>query len=356
MYTPTTNTIIIGNIHVDPSADAFLQKFVRVIQSVAAFIQVISADSPPAYARTVWHCVRLRHSKNDFTRMLAYTICQLKIIGALARYGRSFDTAIVLGTPFILPALFLRMQRKKVAIFVAQKYATTLERQLCRLNFKLAHKLIVESDNVIREWELGSYRNKVVLGSIYVDTDFFKPDINRQRTQNLIGYIGGLNERKGLRELMCAISMLNEADDTIQYVIGGVGGMEKELREFAARNTNVEFKGYIDKKDLPLILNELKALILPSYSEGLPNIVLEAMSCGTCVLATPVGGIPDVITDGENGLILRSNTPLDIMDGIKRVLALETEDIESKARYLVQTEFAFENAVERYRQILDFKK
>jgi glycosyltransferase involved in cell wall biosynthesis len=356
MSTPTTKTLIIGNVHNHPSSAAFLEKFVRIIQSVATFTQVISADTPPTNASTVWHYVRIRPSKNVFTRILAYAISQLKIVRVLTSYGGSFDTAIVLGTPFILPVLFLRMQRKKVVLFVAQKVPTILEEQFCRLNFRLAHKLIVESANVMQEWELGSYRNKVMLGQIYVDTDFFKPDTRSQHTQNLVGYIGALDERKGLPELMYAISMLNKADDTIQYIIGGTGGLEKELREFAARNTNVEFKGQIDKNDLPLILNELKMLILPSYSEGLPNIVLEAMSCGTCVLATPVGGIPDIITDGENGLILRSNTPLDIVDGIKRALALDTEDIGRKARCSVQAEFAFENAVGRYKQILDFNK
>ena len=74
-------------------------------------------------------------------------------------------------------------------------------------------------------------------------------------------------------------------------------------------NKNVTLVGWISHDELPSYLNMLKLLVVPSYTEGLPNIVIEAMSCGTPVLATPVGGVPDLIEDGITGFILEDNFP-----------------------------------------------
>jgi len=61
----------------------------------------------------------------------------------------------------------------------------------------------------------------------------------------------------------------------------------------------------VDHQELTGYLNEFKVLILPSYTEGLPGVILEAMACGTPVLITGVGSIPDIIDDHVNGFLLR---------------------------------------------------
>ncbi|MDI6867848.1 MAG: glycosyltransferase family 4 protein [Methanoculleus sp.] len=94
-------------------------------------------------------------------------------------------------------------------------------------------------------------------------------------------------------------------------------------------------------------------LVLPSYTEGLPNIMLEAMACGTPVLATPVGAIPDVIIDGKTGFIMENNSPECIADNVVR--ALEHPDLEQIAeagRRFVEENFSFEKTVENWKEIL----
>jgi len=94
---------------------------------------------------------------------------------------------------------------------------------------------------------------------------------------------------------------------------------------------------------------------LPSYTEGLPNVMLEGMACGTPVLATPVGAIPDVIKDGETGFIMEDNSPACIAENIER--ALNNPDLEriiENARELVEKEFTYEATVERYKKALDY--
>jgi glycosyltransferase involved in cell wall biosynthesis len=101
----------------------------------------------------------------------------------------------------------------------------------------------------------------------------------------------------------------------------------------------------------PDYLNKL--FVLPSYTEGLPYTIVEAMACGTPILATPVGAIPDVIKDGETGFIMENNSPECIAENVMRVLEHpDLEQIVENARALVEREFTYEAAVERYRKIL----
>ncbi len=115
----------------------------------------------------------------------------------------------------------------------------------------------------------------------------------------------------------------------------------------------VDLPGWISHDDLPAYLNHLRLLVLPSYTEGLPNIMLEAMACGTPVLATPVGAIPDVIIDGKTGFIMENNSPECIAENVARALASpDLEEIAEAGRRFVEENFTFERVVERWKEVL----
>ena len=119
-------------------------------------------------------------------------------------------------------------------------------------------------------------------------------------------------------------------------------------------SARVDLPGWISHNDLPRYLNQLRLLVLPSYTEGLPNIMLEAMACGTPVLATSVGAVPDVIIDGKTGFIMENNSPECIAENVVR--ALEHPDLEQIAeagRRFVEENFTFERVVERWKEVLD---
>jgi glycosyltransferase involved in cell wall biosynthesis len=130
-----------------------------------------------------------------------------------------------------------------------------------------------------------------------------------------------------------------------------------EVREHLAKynlNNKVTFAGWIPHEKLQDSLNELKLLVVPSYTEGLPNIMLEAMACGTPVLATPVGGVPDVIEEGETGFLLEDNSPQAIAHGVSKVLHhAHLAQVALNARRLIEEKFEFDASVERFRKILN---
>ena len=142
----------------------------------------------------------------------------------------------------------------------------------------------------------------------------------------------------------------------LNFFIGGDGPLKSEVLNFIADNNldKVEFMGWISHEDLPEYLNELKLLVIPSYIEGLPNIMLEAMACGTPVIITPVGGVLDVVTDEKTGFIMQDNSPDCIEKNIIR--ALNFQDINKivlNSRKLIEDKYSFKTALERFKLALE---
>jgi len=203
---------------------------------------------------------------------------------------------------------------------------------------------------------LGRYKQKLVTtGARYVDTELFQIKKELRERKNLVGYIGRLEEGKGVMNSFEAIPLILEKQDNLEFFLGGYGPLYDRIKERLRSNNlsrKVELMGWIPHDKVANYLNELKLLVLPSYSEGLPTIVLEAMACGTPVLATPVGGIPDVIKDGETGFIMENNSPKCFAENIVRVLEHpDLDEVTKNARKLIEEKYTYDAAVERYKEI-----
>jgi glycosyltransferase involved in cell wall biosynthesis len=135
----------------------------------------------------------------------------------------------------------------------------------------------------------------------------------------LVGSVGRLCAFKGQRELIEAVSRLGE---DVHVVLVGKdieqgGAYEQLLRDEAERlgvADRIVFAGYRD--DVDKLLRSLDVLVLPSWTEGFPVVLLEAMAAGVPVVATSVGGIPELVADGETGILVE---PRDV-DGLTRAL------------------------------------
>jgi glycosyltransferase involved in cell wall biosynthesis len=311
-------------------------------------------------------------------RIFRALLAQPRVCFKLLKKSKKIDIAIFfLGTrTYLLPLLIAMLLKKKVVLTVTGSVSNAVKmqygeklfglgrvffvavRMLERLNFHIADLIAVESESIIDFQGLNKFRKKVTInGAMYVDTNLLTIKKKLKDKRNLVGYIGRLASGKGIPDFIKAMSLILKERGEVEFLIGGDGPLfdeiKKDLNDNGLRD-KVKLTGWITHDKLPDYLNELKVLVLPSYSEGLPNIMLEALACGTPVLATPVGGVPDVIKDGETGFILENNSPEVIAENV--MLVLEHPDLErimENGRGLVEREFSYDAAVERYRKILN---
>lgn len=121
-----------------------------------------------------------------------------------------------------------------------------------------------------------------------------------------ITFLGLIGPRKGIWDLLESLSRLKQTGLSFRLAVGGNGEIEKFTREVERLGLNdlVEYLGWISAEQRDRLLRLTDIFVLPSYGEGLPMSVLEAMSYAAAVVATPVGGLPELIAEGRNGLLV----------------------------------------------------
>ncbi len=226
-----------------------------------------------------------------------------------------------------------------------------------RFSYFLADELIVYSPSIMEDAKLLKYRTKIVVAHRhFVDFDVFRSKNNITHRDNVVGYAGRLTEEKGILNLVKAIPQILSERNDVQFLILGEGHLEDKIHSFVdtyALQGNVTLTGWVPHEELPEYLTHMKLLVLPSYGEGLPNIMLEAMACGTPVLASRVGAIKDVIEDGKNGFILANNAPRHIaQDVIRAISAPNLAQISKYALTCVRKEFTYAKASEAWSEII----
>ena len=318
------------------------------------------------------HIFGIQHKSgaNTVSKIVNHIYLQLRISLKLIRLAKSADIWIFFldSQALLLPVITAKLMRKKIIFALAASLTKsakatkdTFANVLVHsedINYKLSNHIILYSPNLIKEWNLEKYRDKIFIAhEHFLDFSKFKIKKKFDERDNLVGYIGRLSEEKGVLNFVKAIPEILTEKGDLEFLIGGDGQLRDEIEKYLAdKNLNkVKLVGWIPHDELPDYLNELKLVVLPSYTEGLPNIMLEAMACGTPVLATPVGAISDVIKDGETGFIIERNSPECIAKNVIRALEYPNfDEIVDNARELVEREFTYEATVERYKKALDY--
>lgn len=229
-------------------------------------------------------------------------------------------------------------------------------RAMERTGFAIAHGVVTYTPGVAEQLGLDPDAPDVYPdGARYVRTDAFEPTVPFEARDRRAGFLGRLDEEKGIRSLAAAVRQL-PADVEFAFVGDGDlrGWLETELSaEIDAGR--VELRGWVAHESVPEELSRLELLVLPSRpTEGLPTTILEALACGTPVYATPVSGVPDVVRDGETGFLMDSLDPADVATGIAEIL--DRDDlaaVSARGRRLIEEEYSFDAAVARYRRILE---
>lgn len=138
-------------------------------------------------------------------------------------------------------------------------------------------------------------------------------------------YLGVLIKRKGVSDLLKAIKFLkqNLGSNKFEVVIAGSGPEEENLKSKSKKleiEDVVDFVGWTDGEKKTQLLRECQMLVLPSYNEGLPMSILEAMSYGMPIVATDVGDVSSAVIDGKNGYLVEPGDVNDLFNGMKQLV------------------------------------
>jgi glycosyltransferase involved in cell wall biosynthesis len=198
-----------------------------------------------------------------------------------------------------------------------------------------ADKVVAVSEALKRRMiECGVNETKIIVVYNGVDGEVFKTgdkDAARARLGiegpgKRILFVGNLKPVKGVDDLIEAMRQLVVERSDARLHIVGYGPLEQALRQrvnAVSLQDNVHFEGEKGPEDVALWMNASDLLCLPSLNEGVPNVVLEALSCGLPVVATAVGGIPEVVSSEVAGILVEPRNPVMLYATISHALEHE---------------------------------
>lgn len=249
--------------------------------------------------------------------------------------------------------------------WTAENWRVRLYEWIDRLHLRFMDQVVAvsqaQAEKVLRA---GVSRDKVRVIPNAIDPErFVDPDpryriklekLFRTPKSHLIATAGRLSPEKGFDVFIAAAARVLEAQPDVGFVIFGHGSLKPMLQQqitFQGLGSSVVLGGF--RNDLDRFLPQLDLFVLPSHTEGLPNVVLEACAAGVPVVATEVGGTPEIIEEGVSGLLC---PPGDADALAARILeAIEDEEklreMGFQGRQRVLEQFTFSSQVQEYRKL-----
>jgi glycosyltransferase involved in cell wall biosynthesis len=229
-----------------------------------------------------------------------------------------------------------------------------------------ADKIIANAGNLSEE--INAYAGRNICDVVYrgVNTEKFKPLDNRIEIRKYLGidlddriilFIGNLSRAKGIYDLFSAFKTISEQFYKAKLYLIGPTHTDVKIKKLIRDqelNSKVRCVGIKPHNELPLWYNASDFLVLPSYSEGMPNVVFEAMACAKPVVATTVGGIPEVVEDGVSGLLVETGKAEKMAEAMQKLLTEDglAESMGKKALTRITEKFVDAENVERVVQLL----
>lgn len=378
------NVGIITHATLEKAGKNALDNLVTLIRPLTNRLFVITGDwytNPTPGVKIIRIKAKRRSS---FTgRVLQQGVTHIRQLRALLNLRRELDILVFnFGTPFPVPLIFAQALGMRCFIILATQgsrvWAQALKasgapqqfgeftrfriQEACeRVSYYFSDQLIAHSSRVVEQMKLQRYVDKIAIYPQYVaNYDLFDAKISVEDRQDLIGYVGRLSEEKGILNLIKAIPQVLSVRPELRFAIVGEGHLRARIQELVDHNRlteHVELVGWVRHNELPVWLNEFKLLVIPSYTEAGPNIMLESMACGTPVLAAQVGGVPDVIEDGKTGFLLENNSPACIARSIIHAASYpDLTTIARNAHLYVRQEFTYAKMSEAWSEILLYEQ
>jgi len=216
-----------------------------------------------------------------------------------------------------------------------------VRRRMVRFVLDHATRIVVLSS----QWQsaLEGITRNTRLVTVY---NFVTPQAVNMRSEqsNTLLFLGRLNQEKGFFDLLHAVKVLRADFPDVVLYCGGVGDdaeVQRSLRELNIEQ-HVRLLGWVDGEVKQRLLAQAAVFVLPSYVEGVPMGILEAMAQGVAIVATDVGGIPDMIDSGVEGLLVKPGDVQSLTYALAKVLrnGVLRERMGEAARRRVSRQFS----------------
>lgn len=358
------------------ASEAAVDGLLEVIAAVAS-VSLVTANLPED--SDVWDDYEVVEVSDEGTgesvpvAALRFVLNQVRMCRAIQR--RDEEVVLFFGAmSYVLPILFAKAIGKRVVLEprgnvpdslyriwsdrLPGRFAYLLSRfvwALERIGYASADTILTLSPSMSEDLGLRRYDAKLFKhGARPVDVERFQPTTPFDDRKRKIGYLGRLDEEKGVDILTEVVKHL---PDDITFVFIGGGALHERMEDELAEKIEsgaVEITGWVDHDAVPQYLNDLQLLVMTSRTEGVPTTALEAMACGTPVCATPVGGIPDVVKDGETGFLLEEDEPREMAARIEAIVHEEgLSEVSDSAREFVLDNFSFDVVVREYERVFE---
>jgi len=236
------------------------------------------------------------------------------------------------------------LSKKRRLAFIERKFVPFL----AKLSLKTADKIRGVAINLVAEAKKIAPDKKYFIFPTFTDLNDFlnEPDI---RFNNFILFVGHLQKVKGLDYLIEAFDKITTEFPALKLVLIGQGTEKFQNRD------NIKSKGRLSLEQTRAVMKDCYCLVLPSLSEGLPRVLMEAMALGKPVVASNVGGIPDLIQDSQNGFLFEVANSNELAEKLRILLNNRNLAIEmgKAGREFVQSKFSNEKYIENYIQMIN---
>lgn len=184
--------------------------------------------------------------------------------------------------------------------------------------------------------------------------------------EKVLAFVGNISEDKGVFELLRAFQSVLSKNNCIRLLLAGSGD-KKDISEFNLLISSLHLKpkvnwlGKLAHAEIASLMSSADIFVFPSHHEGLPNAVLEAMSCGLPIIATRIGGIPEAVEHNQSGLLVPAKDVSALANAIEFMVknADSAKEMGERGREIIKNKFNWqanaENMLQVYREIIGAK-
>jgi glycosyltransferase involved in cell wall biosynthesis len=285
-----------------------------------------------------------------------------------------FDAFWAMMSYMVFPIALLRMRRIRVPYLITLQEGDPWKHMFSRwfilpfrplLTYGFKHADAVQSiSTFLAGWakQLGFAGVPVIIGNGVDMMNFLQKHHEKNHTGTILVTASRLVHKNAIDDVIRALAFLPES---VRFRIYGIGPEEFKLKQLAEErgvSSRIEWKGYVDHKELPSALAECDIFIRPSRSEGMGNSFIEAMAAGLPVIATQEGGIADFLYDAKRnpdkettGWAVDHDSPEQIAEAVKDVLdnPEQVARVVANAQKLVEENYDWDTIAEKMKKLFN---